>query len=281
MKRVLAGLVIVAYWVVASGAGWAAEFDHSPWDRVLKQFVTETSRVDYAALKAAPGDLNQYVSQLAARSPVSRPQEFPTREAQLAYWINAYNALVMKSVIEHWPTKSVRDIGFLPYSFFWLQKFEVGGRKYTLNHIENDFLRKQLQEPRIHFVIVCAANSCPRLQREAFTAQNTAGLLEEAVRFFVNEPRNLKIDRAANRVTVARILTFFNEDFENHVRRAGNARIGHPLLDYIWLYANSEHRAALEALQKPSVEDFAYDWGINDVNAPRTTAKFATRQGDL
>ena len=281
MKRVLAGLVIGAYWVVGCGAGWAAEFDHSPWDRVLKRFVTETSRVDYAALKAAPGDLNQYVSQLAARSPVSHPQEFPTREGQLAYWINAYNALVMKSVIEHWPTKSVRDIGFLPYSFFWLQKFTVGGRKYTLNNIENDFLREQLQEPRIHFVIVCAANSCPRLQREAFTPENTERLLEEAVRFFVNEPRNLKIDRAQNRVTVARIFTFYTEDFENYARRTGNSRMEHPLLDYIWLYASSENRAAVEALQNPSVDDFAYDWGVNDVNAPRATGKFGTKKGEL
>ena len=281
MKRVLATLVLTAGCVVAGGEGWAAEFDHSPWDRVLKRFVTEKSRVDYAALRAEPGDLNRYVGQLAARSPVSHPQEFSTRESQLAYWINAYNALVMKSVIENWPTKSVRDIGFLPYGFFWRQKFEVGGRKYTLNNIENDFLRSQLQEPRIHFVIVCAANSCPRLQREAFTAENTEQLLEAAVRFFVNEPRNLRIDRAANRVTVARILTFYNEDFENYARRRGSARIGHPLLDYIWLYANPENRAALEALRKPGVDDFAYDWGINDVNAPAATGKFATSKENL
>jgi hypothetical protein len=187
----------------------------------------------------------------------------------------------MKSVIENWPTKSVRDIGFLPYGFFWRQKFEVGGRKYTLNNIENDFLREQLQEPRIHFVIVCAANSCPVLQRQAFTAQNTERLLEVAVRFFANESRNLKMDRAANRVTVARIFTFFSEDFENHARRTGNARIGHPLLDYIWLYASPENRAALEALRNPSVDDFAYDWGINDVNAPAATGKFSTSKENL
>ena len=79
----MAGLVLAASWLVAGGEVWAAEFDHAPWDRVLKRFVTEKSRVDYAALKAEPGDLNRYVSQLAARSPVSHPQEFPARPASL------------------------------------------------------------------------------------------------------------------------------------------------------------------------------------------------------
>jgi len=271
--------VVLAAAAACMGSGQAvraAEFDHAPWDRVLKRFVTEASRVDYAALKAEPGDLNRYVAQIAARSPVSHPQDFPTRASQLAYWINAYNALVMKSVIENWPTKSVRDIGFLPYSFFWRQKFTAGGKRYTLNNLENDFLRKQLQEPRIHFVIVCAANSCPRLQRQAFTAENTERLLEAAARFFVNEPRNLKIERASNRVTVARIYTFYNEDFENHARKTGKSPVGHPLLDYIWIYANEQTRATLEALDKPTVGDFEYDWGINDVNAPVSTGANAT-----
>lgn len=266
LTRVSVLAAVLPFLVFGSGAGWAAEFDHAPWDRVLKRFVTETGRVDYRALQSAPADLNQYVSQLAARSPVSRPQDFPTRESQLAYWINAYNALVMKSVIEHWPAKSVRDIGVLPYSFFWLQKFVVGGRRYTLNAIENDFLRKQFQEPRIHFVIVCAANSCPRLQREAFTPNNTGRLLEEAARFFVNEPRNLKIDPAANQVTVARIFSFYEKDFENDVRRRGISRLGHPVLDTIGLYADLKNRALLDALKKPSVRYFDYDWGINDVD---------------
>jgi len=256
-----------------SGTAWASGFDHAPWDRVLKRFVTEASRVDYAALQDDAADLDRYVSALGARSPVSHPQDFPTRGSQLAYWINAYNAFTMKSVIEHWPTKSVRDIGFLPYSFFWRQKFVAGGARYTLNNIENDFLRKQLQEPRIHFVIVCASNSCPRLQREAFTEENTERLLEAAARFFVNEPRNLQIDRESNRVTVARIFTFFDEDFADYARKLGKSPVGHPLLDYIWIYASEEHRAALESLDNPGVRDFEYDWGVNDVNAPASTGR--------
>src|SRR6516225_4891302 len=126
-------------WLVLSGGSvevHAQEFDHSPWDHVLKEFVNEQGRVDYAALKASPAELDRYVRELAAQSPVSHPQNFPTRQSQLAYWVNAYNALVMKGVVDHWPVESVRKIGGLPYSFFWRKKFVVGERKYTLDAIE-------------------------------------------------------------------------------------------------------------------------------------------------
>jgi len=259
-----------------AGTARAQEFDHSRWDRVLKKYVTETGRVDYAALKADFGDLDRYVQQIAARSPVSHPQDFPTRESQLAYWINAYNALVIKAVVENWPTKSVRNLGKL-YSFFWARKFVAGGKEYTLNNIE-DILRKKLVEPRIHFAIVCASNSCPRLQREAYTPENTERLLEEAARFYVNEQRNLKIDVARNRVTLPNILGHYHEDFENYVR-THNARVSeHPQVDYIRLYANPTNRALLDALRNPKIEHFGYDWGINDVNAPLASGKFVGKK---
>ncbi len=264
----LAMIILLA--AAASPAG-AQQFDHSAWDRVVKRFVTETGRVDYAALKNDSADLDRYVEQIAARSPVSHPQEFPTRESQLAYWINAYNALVVHAVVEHWPVKSVRGIGTLPYSFFWRKKFVAGGRKYTLDAIEAVFLRKQLAEPRIHFALVCAANSCPRLERQAYTAENVERLLEADARFYINEPRNLKIEPARNRVTVARIFTFYREDFEKYARAKGLAATGHPVLDYIRLYASDANRRALDALKKPGVDHFDYDWGINDVNAPAAT----------
>ena len=250
----------------------AQGFDHSSWDHVLKEFVNDQGRVDYAALKASPAELDRYVTQLAAQSPISNPEDFPTRQSQLAYWINAYNALVMKGVIDHWPVESVRKIGGLPYSFFWRKKFVVGERKYTLDAIEG-IMRKNLAEPRIHFALVCAANSCPRLERQAYTPENTDLLLEEAARFYINEPRNLKIDPGRNQVTVARIFSFYHEDFENYVREKNLTGIGQPLLDYIRVHANEENRRALDALNHPRLEHFDYDWGINDIHAPAVTGK--------
>jgi hypothetical protein len=274
MRRIVF-LYILGLLAITAGTARAEEFDHSPWDRVLKKYVTETGRVDYAALKADSGDLDRYVAAIAARSPASHPQVFPTRESQLAYWINAYNALVMKGVVQNWPTKSVRDLGKL-YSFFWARKFIAGGKEYTLNNIE-DILRKRLGEPRIHFAIVCASNSCPRLQREAYTPGNTERLLEEAARFYVNEPRNLKVDVARNRVTLPFILGHYHEDFDNYVRAHNAASTGQPQVDYIRLYANLANRALLDQLKNPSVDHFGYDWGINDVKAPVASGKFSQK----
>jgi hypothetical protein len=268
MKRIFL-LLVLGLLVMKAGVARAQEFDHLPWDRVLKKYATETGRLDYVALKADSGDLDRYVAAIAARSPISHPQVFRTHESQLAYWINAYNALVIKAVIENWPTKSVRNLGKL-YSFFWARRFIAGGKEYTLNNIE-DILRKGLVEPRIHFAIVCASNSCPRLQREAYTQENTERLVEEAARFYVNEPRNLKIDVAHNRVTLPNILGHYHEDFENYVRAHNASATGHPEVDYIRLYASSANRAHLDALKNPRVDHFAYDWGINDINAPLAT----------
>jgi len=272
-------LLVLPFLLLALAASACAQeqgFDYTPWDRVLKKFVTETGRVDYGALKANPADLTQYVEQIARRSPISDPNGFPTRDSQLAYWINAYNALVMKAVIENWPTKSVRNLGKL-YSFFWARKFVVGGMEYTLDNIE-DILRKKLVDPRIHFAIVCASNSCPRLQREAYTPENTERLLDEATGSYVNEPRNLKVDVARNRVALPYILGHYHEDFENYVRTYNAGVTGQPQVDYVRLYANPANRALLGQLKNPKVDHFGYDWGINDVNAPVATGKFVDKE---
>jgi len=280
MRKSATVLYALLGWVLLLGpmvrAARAEEFDHSAWDRVLRRFVTETGRVDYAALKADRADLDTYLAQLAARSPASHPQEFSSRGSQLAYWINAYNAFVFSGVVDNWPTQSVRNLGKL-YSFFWRRKFIAGGKEYTLNGLE-DILRHSLKEPRIHFALVCAANSCPRLQRQAYTEENYDRLLEEAARFYLNEARNLRIEAAGNRVTLPRIFSFYHGDFEDYVRAHNAARTGNLQVDYVRLYASQANRAALDALKNPRVAHFDYDWGINDIRAPVAAGKFASEE---
>ena len=256
----------------------AQGFDDAPWQRVLEKYVSDTGRVDYAALKANPGDLDQFVAELAGRSPATNPQDFPTREDQLAYWINAYNALAIKGVVDNWPVRSVRDIGRLPYSFFWHKKFTVGGKSMTLDAIEG-ILRGPLHEPRIHFAIVCASNSCPRLRRHPYTPKKADEQLDAAAREFINQPRNLQIDPRKNQVTLARIFGFYRGDFEAYAREKQLSGTGEPVLDYILLYASAENRKAVEALRHPAVKQFAYDWGVNDIHRPGPTAN-STKEGE-
>jgi hypothetical protein len=274
VKQTIWAILMCVLAVPAHGA----EFDHSLLDKVLKQYVNEQSRVDYAALKAQPQELNEYVSLLGARSPVSHAADFPSRESRLAYWINAYNAFVLKGVIDRWPVGSVRDIGAI-YGFFWRTKFVAGGASYTLNQIENRFLRDELKEPRIHFAIVCASNSCPRLSRDAYTAENTESQLAESTRFYFSEDRNLKIDAQRNRVWLSRIMSFYRKDYEDWARqkKPGTAQ---PLLEYVIAHTTEEKGKMLAALKNPKISFYHYDWGINDVNAPNPSPKYGKKESE-
>lgn len=248
-----------------AGSAAAQGFDHSVWDRVLRQYVTEDGRVDYGALKANRAEFDGYIAQVAVRSPESHPQDFSTREAQLAYWINAYNALTIRGIIDHWPTKSVRDLGFL-FAFFRRDDYTVGGKKVSLNYIENEVIRKQFSEARIHFALVCASLGCPKLRREAYTPERLEQQLEDGARYFINEARNLKIDAERNRVTVSKIFDWYGGDFEKYVKAKGTSETGHPILDYIRQHASEANRRALESLKKPSVDYADYSWTINAVS---------------
>lgn len=252
-------------------------FDHAHWELVLRKFVNEQGRVDYGSLKQSGADLDAYVAALAARSPKSEPAAFPSRASQLAYWINAYNALTISGVVENWPVSSVRKIGFLPFAFFRSKKFTVGGRQMTLDDIEN-ILRQELRETRIHFAIVCASNSCPHLQSGAYTAENVESLLDQAGRAYVNDPRNLFLDAPHNRATIPSIFKWFRQDFEDYARRnklatTGLASTGDVALDFMRKFANDANRRAIDALKNPRVSYFDYDWGINDLHAPADTLR--------
>jgi hypothetical protein len=245
----------------------AQSFDYAPWQRVLQKFVTDEGKVDYAKLKADPAELNRFTEEIAARSPLSNPQEFPTRQDQMAYWINAYNALVIKGVVENWPVKSVLKIGALPHSFFWHKTFLAGGRATTLDNIEKGELRKRFGDPRTHFVLVCASNSCPQLQREAFAPGKLEQQLDSAARAFINGPRGMQIEAAANQVKLSKIFDWYSGDFEAYMRAKNLTGGGHTVLDFIRQYANDANRRALDSLHNPRIEFFPYDWGINEVHS--------------
>lgn len=232
----------------------AAAFDHSIWDRVLKAHVNRIGEVNYTAIKAQRADLDEYIRRLGEASPADRPELFPSRAHELAYWLNAYNAFVIRGVVDRYPTRSVLDLGPLK-RFFWRKDYTAGGVKMTLLHLENEIIRKRYREPRIHFALVCASLSCPMLSRDAFTADNLESELNRLAREFVNQRRNVTIDTAANEVTLSEIFKWYREDFESP---------GQTLLDYIRRYASEENRRALSTLKQPKIKYYDYDWSINE-----------------
>lgn len=237
-------------------------FDHSAWDRTLKIAVNDIGEVDYAKVKASSPELDGYIKQLAEKSPASHPAEFKGKADELAYYINAYNALVTYGVVKAYPTKSVRDLGAL-YAFFRKKDYTLGGQKLSLQSLENDIIRKKYAEPRIHFAIVCASLSCPKISRTAYTAENLEQQLEFQTNQYFREARNLSVDGAV--VTLAAILDWYKEDFGTTKSK---------LLEYAKRYTSPGKQKQIESIRQPRILFRDYDWSINDPGS-RARAKTA------
>lgn len=235
------------------GTGPAPAIDHGPWDRFLKSYVTTDSqgvnRVRYGEVTDTDKQsLNDY---LAAQSRV--PVTGMARDARLAFWINLYNALTVNLVIDHFPVDSIRDIksGFFSIGPWNMTVIEVEGRELTLNDIEHGILRPLWGDPRIHYVLNCAAAGCPNLRREAFTAANVDQLLEAGARAFINDSRGVAFD-GRGRLTVSKIYNWYREDFGDSEEA---------VLDHIRLYAEPALRQRLDAARR--IDKYRYDWSLN------------------
>lgn len=249
-------LALVALALLASGArARAATFDHehTAWSAELARFVAD-GRVDYARWgnQGRPG-LTDYLATLASVGPDDYAAM--TREQRLAFWINAYNAYMVKQVLDHYPLESVRSIGLLPFAAFkdsFIPMERLRGSKLSLDDIEHRILRKELGEPLIHFGIVCASRSCPALRSEAYRASTVLSQLEDAARRFLADTTKNRVLGDGARVGLSSIFKWFREDFE----KTGT------LAQFVARYAPPPLAAALA---KPDVEiEFLdYDWSLN------------------
>ena len=230
--------------------------DHSSWDRVVRRHVRpvlmrdiQLNGVDYAALKQGDADYTTYLEQLSKVD-----LQGLGRDELLALWINAYNALCIHVVLEHWPLESIRDAGGAVFDKVWSKPAGVvAGKMRTLDEIEHQILRP-MGEPLIHASIVCASVSCPDLRTEAFVAKNIHQQLEDQMALFLANPgKGLRVERDAKRVTVSSIFKWFSGDFGSDGALPfviANA----PEADRAWLDSN---KAELK------VNYFDYDWGLN------------------
>jgi hypothetical protein len=214
----------------------------------MSRFVDEQGRIDFDALAANRGGLDELVAWVERVSPATMPELFPRRADVLAYHLNAYNALAMRAVID-----AGVDDGFAGFfkrqRFFRLRKVTVGGRSMSLASYENDVIRP-LGEPRVHFALNCMARSCPRLPQAPFRADELEAQLEAAAREFLNDARNVRSDAAAREVWLSSIFDFYTEDFAADGKRES-------LLDYVNRYRDEPVDRAF------AVRFIPYDWSLN------------------
>lgn len=219
----------------------AAPFDHSVWDVILKQSVKE-GRVDYPTIKANHSvTLKNYLDGVAKAKPASM-----SRDEQLAFYVNAYNALVVQAVIAHWPVKSVMDVK----GFFDQKRYVIGEKSMTLNELENNVIRPTFKEPRIHFVLVCAAKSCPPLKNSAFTPSTMQNDLEQLTKRFLQSSNGVAIE--GNRVKASQLFNWYDGDFK---QAAGSSA------KFIARYRPSD--SALLARTDLKLDYLDYDWALN------------------
>jgi len=218
-------------------------FAHSAWDALLKKHVSAKGVVDYRAFIRDSVALNGYLGQLAANP----PREKWSRDEQMAYWLNAYNAYTVQLIARNYPLKSINDITRAGAKSPWDIPFiALDGTRYTLNHVEHEILRKQFADPRVHFAIVCASQSCPKLAAEAFDAGKLDGQLDRLTRAFLDDPSRNKI--TAGQAQVSQIFDWFKEDFTKKgtvpafINQYATAKIG----------------------KGAKIGFLAYDWGLND-----------------
>jgi hypothetical protein len=222
--------------------------NHAVWDALLKKYVNAEGLVDYRGLQADSVALNAYLAQLSTHlpSPAWSPAE------RLAYWLNAYNAFTIQRVVRDYPIRSIRELGGerTLLNTVWDQAFiPLGPDHYSLNDLEHRLIRRQFTDNRIHFALVCAARSCPRLRTEAYTATALKTQLDEQARDFVNSPaKNNLASPAAPQVSA--IFAFYPDDFAKN----GSTSVQ----DLINRYAihKIEPQAPLAYL--------TYDWSLNE-----------------
>ena len=220
------------------------------WPSVLREAVDAQGRVDFRRLAANPGALEIAVASIGRTAPNNAPGRFPALQDQLAFHINAYNALAMYNVVRSGVPERLSLLDRV--DFFKLTKVVVGGQAISLYDYENDVIRP-LGEERVHFALNCMAVSCPRLPRAPFTAAGLDAQLDAAARLFFAEPRNVQVDPALRVVRLSSILAFYPEDF---VRRAPS----------LVAYANRYRADPIPEDDK--VEFIPYDWTINAAPQP-------------
>ncbi|MDB5220356.1 MAG: hypothetical protein JWO86_8283 [Myxococcaceae bacterium] len=250
------------------------QISNTDYQALLDKYVGENGKVDYGRWKDNAADvqsLDAYLSTLTNATPDTRPDLFKTQTDKLSYWINLYNAVVLREIIRRWPLDSVTDVKVNATSFvksgkgfFYDLEIVIGGEKMNLYDIENKILRAQFRDARIHFAINCGSSSCPLLRKDAFDAPKLEGQLESASTQFVNDGKNVIVDDAKKQVVMSKIFEWYADDFVAFTKQRAKVKDA-GVVDFALLYAKEPLSVKLKDAKAKSykVVFLDYDWNVN------------------
>ncbi len=231
--------------------------DHAAWNEFLEAYVVEdkdgVNRVAYGMVSADDrAALQSYIERLE-----SVPVSELNRAGQLAFWINLYNALTIRVVLDHFPVDSIREIDISPGLVSdgpWGKKVAgVEGEDISLDDIEHRILRPIWKDPRIHYALNCAALGCPNLATTAYSAREADKMLTRAARDFINDPRGASVKDG--RLTVSGIYKWYKADFGG---------TDETVIAHIKRFAEGALESALANVKQ--IDAYAYDWSLNAAN---------------
>ncbi|GAA0729237.1 DUF547 domain-containing protein [Aquimarina litoralis] len=236
MKKFLIFAVLTLFSFITDVQAQKNHIDHMVWDQLLLLNVSNEGKVDYKGFIRDKFLFDKYFKSLST----NYPAESAETTEKLAYWVNLYNAVVMKMVIDHYPIKSINDL-----ENPWKKKsITINNKEYSLDDIEHKVLRK-MDEPRIHFLLNCAATSSPKLWNRAYTSRNITQALEEKTIEYINDPSKNLV--ANDDVKLSKVFEWYAKDFNN-----GDIK------NYVNQYAK-------EKIQKSSkIAYLEYDWSLNE-----------------
>ena len=222
---------------------------HAIFHQLLKKNVSASGKVNYRGFIRDSVEFNRYLRLLRQTPPNEKTW---TREEQMAYWINAYNAFTIQLIMQYYPVKSIKDIGSTlqipfvntPWDIVFIT---IGQQKFDLNNIEHDILRKKFDEPRIHMALVCASKSCPVLLNEAYDPARLNTQLTTQTKAFLNDPSRNKI--SPDKPQVSKIFSWYSGDFE---KQGGSVK----------KFIN--HYSAVKINEKARLDYLDYDWSLNE-----------------
>lgn len=247
-------------------------FDHTyhAYGELLTRFV-RAGRVDYAGLLADRSGLDRVVNELAGVSPGD--EEHWPRAERLALWINVYNLITLRSIVDRYPIRaplltvyprnSIRQID----GVWTVRKWQAGGRSVTLDQIEHGILRPGFKDPRVHFATNCASKSCPPLRFEPYRGRDIDAQLDDATRRFLASPEGVQV--AGNRLLVSSLFKWYGSDFVTspEARGAANGTADAAIRAFIVRYGPpAAVRAATSAAY---IRFLSYDWSLNDIDPGR------------
>lgn len=252
----------------------ASRFSHSDFESLLHKYVDNAGNVDYESWHGNAPDrtgLDQYLTAVARFSPDSTPERFTRRSDALAYWLYGYNAYVIRSVLDHWPIESVTAVkapieAVKGLGFFYRQRFLFGGEPFSLYAVEHEKILATYKDPRIHFVLNCASESCPVLRPELPTGDELEDMLVTSTAGFVNDARNVRIDHGKKQIVLSTIFKWYRNDFINDLRRRGLST-ERGVVDYIADVGSSALQEDINGAVDYKVVFEDYDWSLNSTGS--------------